>query len=254
MKSSTSHSFSALSLLLLVTMYPFAAAQQDIGEVLRPALVTPEILESKIAETDTTGDLPGEIKTKLVELYRKSLSNLQEASANAERQQEAEQAKAEVEEMRLETEGSDPILIRLADRNAELTDDLNAMATRLDELHRERAQAQKLAERVRADYEDAESALESSGRSEGLGEVLVAHRDSLPDARFYAAKAVAREHEINAAVVRRLRHREESRRTVDADQTFTDLEAYQSGWRHFLCWATCTRSLLFHSCTSTPCG
>lgn len=334
-------------------MHPFAAAQQDIGEVLRPALVTSEMLESKIAEAEAAADLPDEAKTKLVELYRKSLSNLQEASANAERtaafesatrtaptqtqlihekiegaqgsdplatlsasletplgqierqlqkeqadlaavtarraeferrladaedrptvirqrlteaaqqqeenaaelrvqpeagekpkliqagrwvlqtrnaalsteikmlnqellsqrmrldllnakrdqeagkvswigarvqvlselvnrkrQLEAEQAKTEVEEMRRETAGSDPLLIRLADRNAELTDDLNAMANRLDELHRERAQAKKLAERIQADYADAQATQETSGWIDGLGEVLVAHRDT----------------------------------------------------------------------------
>ena len=72
--------------LLLLTMTPqCAVAQQDIGEVLRPALVTAEILESKIAETEATADLPDETKTELVELYRRALSNRQQASANAER-------------------------------------------------------------------------------------------------------------------------------------------------------------------------
>ena len=69
--------------LWLLAMAP-AAAQQDIGEVLRPALVASEMLESKIAETEAA-DLPDETKTKLVELYRKALSNRQEASANVER-------------------------------------------------------------------------------------------------------------------------------------------------------------------------
>ncbi len=389
----------ALSLWLLAVTHPFAAAQEDIGEVLRPALVSSEMLEAKIAEADAA-ELPDETKTKLVELYRKALSNLQEANANAERtsafenatrtapaqtqlirekieeaegsdplatlgvtlespleqielllqkeqadlaavtarraefdrrlaggkdrptvirqrlgeaalqqeenaaelrvqpdagenpalaqarrwvlqtrnaalsteikmlnrelisqgirldlleakraqksdsvswigarvqvlselvnrkrQREAEKEKAEVEEMRLKTAGSDPLLVRLADRNAELTDDLDAMATRLDQLRRERAQAEKRATRIQADYEDAQSALESSGRTEGLGEVLVAHRNSLPDARIYVDKAQALEQEIDDAVVRRLRHREEARRTDDIDETFALLEA-----------------------------
>lgn len=123
------------------------------------------------------------------------------------------------------TVGSDPLLTRLADRNAKLTDDLNATATRLDELQQEQAQAEKLAERIQADYQDAQATLETSGRIKGLGEVLVAHRNSLPDARIYADRAQARDNEIGAAVVRRLSHREQDRRIGNVDRAFAELEA-----------------------------
>jgi len=399
MKQSIPFFLSAICLWLLALTGPLSAAQEDIGEALRPALVTSEMLEAKIAYINAA-DLPDETKTKLVEFYHKSSSNLQEAKANAERiaafenttktapaqtqlirgqiekarrsnplatldmdletpleqielqlqkeqadlaavtarraefdrrlsdtedrptvirqrlgeatqqqeenaaelrvqpdagenpvltqarrwmlqtrnavlrteiqmlnqelvsqrvrldlleakrdqesgrvswigrrvqvlselvnqrrQREAEQTKEEVDRMRLETLGSDPVLVRLANRNAELTNNLNARAIRLDELSGEQARAKKLAERIKADYQDAQSALESSGRTEGLGQVLVAHRESLPDARIYVAKARARKQEIDTAVVRRLRHREEIRRTDNVDQTFAKFAA-----------------------------
>ncbi len=99
------------------------------------------------------------------------------------------------------------------------------MATRLDELDRERGQAEKLAERIQADYADARTTMETSGRTEGLGQVLVAHRHSLPDARIYVDKAEARKQEIGTIGVRRLSHREELRRIGDIDQTFAEFEA-----------------------------
>jgi potassium efflux system protein len=378
---------------------PLAAAEEEIGEVLRPTLVTSEILKSKIAETEAAPDLPDETKTKLVELYRKALSNLEQAEAHADRagafqqatqtapaqtqliheqieaakgadqlatlgvslespleqleqqlqkeqadlaavaarladfkrrlaaeenrpsairqrlveatqqqgeiaatlrvppntgekpaliqarrwvlensnealsaeikmldqellsqpmrldllkakqdqaatsvasidarvkvlselvnrkrQHEAEQAKIDAEKTQRETAGLAPLLIRLADRNTELTDDLNTMAVRLDELHREQTQAKKLVERIAADHNEAQTTLEITGLTEGLGQMLLEARESLPDLQVYARSARALKQEIAAAVVQRLRHRKEARRIGDPDQALASLE------------------------------
>ena len=48
-----------------------------------PGSVTQEILEAKIAEVEAATGIEEEARSKLVELYRKALSNLQTASSNA---------------------------------------------------------------------------------------------------------------------------------------------------------------------------
>ena len=143
---------------------------------------------------------------------------------NRKRRFEAEQAKVAADAVRRETAGSDPLLIRLSERNAALTDELNAMATRLDALHRQQGRAEKLAERILADHQDAESTLETGGLTEGLGQLLLEQRESLPDIQRYRRKARAREQQLAEAGVRRLRHQAEARRIADLEQAVARLE------------------------------
>jgi len=70
----------ALGLWLLVTVAPLATAQQAIEDAARP--VTADTLEAKIAETESASGLPEEAKNRLLSLYRRALSNLEEAIAD----------------------------------------------------------------------------------------------------------------------------------------------------------------------------
>ncbi len=151
----------------------------------------------------------------------KALSEL----VNRKRQLEAEQSKIEAEAERRETAGMDPVLGRLADQNAALTDDLNAGVARLDSLDQEEARAEKLAERIAADYQDVEATVETGGLAEGLGKLLAKHRKTLPDFEVYVRRARAREQQIAEVGVRRLRYREEARRIADLDQVAAEFEA-----------------------------
>jgi len=74
-----------LNLVALVAVGLCLSAATQVGsqDALRSSLVTPEILETKIAEVEDAVDLSDEAKTRLVELYRRALSNLEEANANA---------------------------------------------------------------------------------------------------------------------------------------------------------------------------
>jgi potassium efflux system protein len=107
--------FVAVSLWLLAMAHPLAAAQDNMGEALRPALVSAELLEAKIAEAEAA-DVPDEARTELVELYRRAQSNLEEARAKAERtsafEDAARTAPAQAELVREkieEAEASDPL-------------------------------------------------------------------------------------------------------------------------------------------------
>jgi potassium efflux system protein len=59
---------------------PIAAAQQAASD--RPASVTSELLEAKIAEVESASSLPEEAKNRRLALYRRALSNLKQASAD----------------------------------------------------------------------------------------------------------------------------------------------------------------------------
>lgn len=59
-------------------------ARARLDPTLKSAL-TPEFLETKIKETEALTDLDGSMKTKLTELYRKALSELQAARALEEK-------------------------------------------------------------------------------------------------------------------------------------------------------------------------
>jgi PAS domain S-box-containing protein len=67
---------------VLLLIRPLFAADDDSTKLLPTALVTSGILESKIAEAEAATNLIDEKKTKLVELYRNALSNLQALSSH----------------------------------------------------------------------------------------------------------------------------------------------------------------------------
>jgi potassium efflux system protein len=189
-----------------------AAEVNALNEELNSQGVRRDLLEAQSEQE--------RIRLNRIDVRLEALNEL----ANRKRQLEAVKATETAEQVRKDTVGSDPLLIELAERNAELTSHLNDTARRLDELNKDNLLAEKLTARIKADSTDARAAVEGSGRSEGLGEVLVAHRSSLPDAREFIDRSRARKREIDAVVVRNLRHREESRRLGEIDQT---LEQYK---------------------------
>ena len=150
----------------------------------------------------------------------KALSEL----VNRKRQLEAAMTVVQAEATRQETSGLDPLLDRLAVQNAELTRSLTQVATDLDALDRDETEANQLAKRVAADYRDIKGAVEASGLSRGLGQLLFKHRKSLPDAQLYTRQAHDREQLIAEVGVRRLRYREEARSIADPDRAVVEME------------------------------
>jgi len=68
----------AIGLCLLVLFAPLAAAQQAVEE----APVAADLLEARIAETESASDLSDETKSRLLSLYRRALSNLEQAESD----------------------------------------------------------------------------------------------------------------------------------------------------------------------------
>ncbi|MDX2503227.1 MAG: hypothetical protein QNL62_01935, partial [Gammaproteobacteria bacterium] len=64
------------SILFLKTV-PVAFAQEQKSEPIPASLVTTQVLESKIAETEAATSMEDQTKSRLIELYRKAQSNLE---------------------------------------------------------------------------------------------------------------------------------------------------------------------------------
>jgi potassium efflux system protein len=148
-----------------------------------------------------------------------------EAQIIEARAQAVDEAKADVERVRDETEGMDPVLVRLAEANAELIRELDSLTRAMRDLERARLLAEQHAERVEADYRDTRNTLESVDTSDGLGEVLLAQLNALPDLSEIREQRARRKARISEANVRRLGYRSEARRITDLDASISALAA-----------------------------
>ena len=197
-----------------------AATSREIKKLDKELISQParvELLRARIARATLT-------LSRISERTR-ALSDL----VYSKRQLQAEQAQQAAETMRRELESLDPLLVRLADQNTALTGFLNTTASRLNSLNLEQDLAEQVAARTSADFEDAQATLETSGLAEGLGRLLVAQRQSLPDIHTYINRDRARDREIAATNVRRLQHRDEARRISDLEEATANLEVQLTG-------------------------
>jgi len=122
------------------------------------ATLAPELLESKLKETEAATDLDEAAKTKLAELYRKALSELQAASAF--------EAKATAYKDALETAPDQAKTIReaLASKAEETTTDITELPADLPvaELEQQLAKVEADAAAVGAKLSELERELENS--------------------------------------------------------------------------------------------
>jgi len=100
------------ALVLLLFLRP-GLCQDPPEAVSTPGSVTASILEAKIAEAEAATDPQDDTKTKLVELYRKALSNLQVAASSGDAaqgfQQASQTAPAETQALREKMDESNAV-------------------------------------------------------------------------------------------------------------------------------------------------
>ena len=75
----------ASCLLVLALLSTGVRAQDQRSTTVPPALVTADQLEAKLTEVEADPGLDGDAKGRLVALYRKALSNLEDVAANRAR-------------------------------------------------------------------------------------------------------------------------------------------------------------------------
>jgi len=136
---------------------------------------------------------------------------------NEKRQAEAEQTLARAEAIRERAEGRHPMIVRLAERNAALSEEIAGTMLVLGGLTERAEQAGERARRIEADFKSAQETIDIGGLSRELGQMLLQQRFLLPDPRTFRREADERENTAARIGVRRLSHRQEQRRLRDLD-------------------------------------
>lgn len=144
---------------------------------------------------------------------------------NAWRVAQAQQAEQAAQRMLETVVGLSPALASFAEHNLMLARDLNAVTLPLAALDKEQAQAVQVAERIRANHKREQAATEISALSPGLGPLLLAHRQTLPDLKVYERKDRELAQRIAEVNVRRLRSLDEAARVANGPAAVAELAA-----------------------------
>ncbi len=148
--------------------------------------------------------------------------NMLEDLVSLKRQAEAEQGRTQAEMIRREAEGKHPLVVRLAEQNAVLYDEIADMASGLGKLTQQVEEADQMARQIDEDFRGANDIIQIGGLSQELGQMLLQQRQSLPDLKSFHRQAVDRKNKAAEIGVRRLKHRREQKRLRDP-------QAYISG-------------------------
>jgi potassium efflux system protein len=197
----------------------YVALSTEIRAFEQELISQPMRLELLAARRDEEAASIGRLRTQVEAL---------KALLNDKHESEAAFAEAEAVRMLESTEGGDPLLGRLARENAARTEQLSAIAARLDEHDEDEAQALRLAERIQVNFERVRAAREVGGLTEGVGPLLLDHRADLPDFEVDTRKLRALDRQIAEVNVSRLRHLDEATRIADPNRTLAELAAQLS--------------------------
>ncbi|MGB5671653.1 MAG: mechanosensitive ion channel domain-containing protein [Sedimenticolaceae bacterium] len=148
---------------------------------------------------------------------------------NQKRAAEAGETLAQAEAIRDEAEGKHPMVVRLAERNAVLSEEIAGSLSVLGRLTEQAEQARKQARRIETDFKTAQETIDIGGLSRELGQMLLQQRHQLPDLRSFRREAEEREAIAARIGVRRLNHRQEQRRLGDMDAYLASLVTAEAG-------------------------
>ena len=180
------------------------ALSAEIQELDQELLSQPMRIELLEAERDQSAN-----SLKRIRLRVQILGSL----LSSRRVAEAEQAQTETEVAQLEAQGEHALIQELADRNAELGEQLTDLATRLEQVTTEGDSADQDAKHIADSLRSTRQKVELAGLSQALGQVLLEQRNNLPELRSFRKKVHARENEI-ARVGLQLIWYEEERRSL----------------------------------------
>jgi len=144
----------------------------------------------------------------VAQTLRDKVKKLQDAADEARRTQ-AEEAKKEAQAAQREAEGKHPLVEKLAERNAALSETLEDLTTRLDGINDQQTQATQEVARIEKSFDSARQKIEIAGVNQVLGQVLLDERRSLPETRRLRKEAKEREEQIAATTLAQLQLEEE---------------------------------------------
>ena len=137
---------------------------------------------------------------------------LVEALVSKMRSAESTQVRMEAETAQVEAAGKHPLIQSLAQRNAELSEDIARFSEALESVATGDDVLKKEARRIDEDFRNARRRLEVAGLGQVLGKVLHEQRHALPDLREFRKRANQTEKQVAGASLSLIQYQEESRR------------------------------------------
>ena len=140
-----------------------------------------------------------------------------ESQVTLKHQGEVNQARLEAEVILDQSAGKHPLVVQLAGKNADLSNQIASMVSRLDELTQQTEQVNKRARQIEEDYKRAREIVEIGGLSKGMGHMLLQQHYALPDPNSLRRQAEERKDAAAEIGVNRLLHRQDRRWVRDTD-------------------------------------
>ncbi|MBK1694383.1 mechanosensitive ion channel protein MscS [Chromatium weissei] len=148
-----------------------------------------------------------------------------EKQQNQRRTAEAEAAQRASERAQRRAEDQHPLVQKLTQQNVEITDSIGQLVQRLDGLNAELNGMNAERKRIEQNFRSAKQRLEAAGLSKALGQILLDHRQQLPDVRQMRKTIDQRENDIAEATLRQIHYREQERQLRDEEAYLTMLLA-----------------------------
>ena len=151
-----------------------------------------------------------------LELSRESsFVALLEALVTERRLSDAETAKKAADETARQTFGKHPLVQDIATENTELGDQLNSLATALDDITQQENKTAAQAKLVADNFRLTRQKLEIAGLGEALGQLLLEQRRGLPDSSDFKAIEERRQQLVIESSLRQIRNQQERARLRD---------------------------------------
>ena len=184
-----------------------------------------EMLEQELLSQPMRLELLGVQRDRAtLELNRQTqYVELLETQVAERRLSEAESASEQAARTERQAFGKHELVQEIAQRNAELGEQLTLLAAELELLASEENAAAEQAKRVADNFRLARLKLEIAGLSEALGQVLLEQRRGLPDASDFRAAEERRQEMLIESSLRQIRHQQERARMRDINDYVAQL-------------------------------
>jgi len=186
-----------------------------------------EMLNQELLSQPMRAELLGVQRDKAtLELSRESnFVALIAAVVTERRLSAAETAKEAADETARQSFGKHPLVQDIATRNTELGDQLNSLATALENITRQENKAAAQAKRVADNFRLTRQKLEIAGLDEALGQLLLEQRRGLPDSSDFKAVEERRQQLVVESSLRQIRNQQERTRLRDINVYVDELMA-----------------------------
>ncbi len=151
------------------------------------------------------------------------------------RRRDAQTVQDEVEETERQSFGKHPLLQEIAQNNAQLGQELNELAAKLEKITDEENRAASEAKRITNNFRLARQKLEIAGLSEALGQVMLEQRRVLPDSGDFKKAEKRRQRLVIESSLRQIRNQQERAGLRDINVYIEDkLDSLSDTWKGLL--------------------